>query len=185
MRQKCPVPNGRNPNQTLVGYEDAQMEAIMAMSGAKFSIFLWLLNGCLATELMSSWYVTPSGAKMITYYGPDEECEIFATSTAVNDTLRRVYRSGFEPNVQVIPDQDFERILDYCDGIHAKLFSRNHESYFNPGLTDNRRHSPEFWRLNMLNSVMIFPGTKWCGVGSVAKHNDDLGYHEEADRCCR
>ena len=45
--------------------------------------------------------------------------------------------------------------------------------------------SANLWRLNLLNSLFIFPGTKWCGQGAVAKGYNDLGYHEEADRCCR
>ena len=50
----------------------------------------------------------------------------------------------------------------------------------------SRRKSSAFlWRLNLLNSLFIFPGTKWCGQGAVAEHVDDLGYHEESDRCCR
>ena len=47
------------------------------------------------------------------------------------------------------------------------------------------KSSAFLWRLNLLNSLFIFPGTKWCGQGAVAKGYNDLGYHEEADRCCR
>lgn len=32
---------------------------------------------------------------------------------------------------------------------------------------------------------MIFPGTKWCGVGNVAKNFSDLGRKHEVDKCCR
>ncbi|KAG8177245.1 hypothetical protein JTE90_028700 [Oedothorax gibbosus] len=32
---------------------------------------------------------------------------------------------------------------------------------------------------------IIYPGTKWCGPGDRAKNDDDLGYHEDTDRCCR
>ncbi|KAF6204763.1 hypothetical protein GE061_018925 [Apolygus lucorum] len=31
----------------------------------------------------------------------------------------------------------------------------------------------------------IFPGTKWCGSGSVAEDENDLGSHPETDSCCR
>ncbi|GIY90553.1 hypothetical protein CEXT_689771 [Caerostris extrusa] len=27
--------------------------------------------------------------------------------------------------------------------------------------------------------------TKWCGAGDVSKHDDDLGFHQDTDRCCR
>ena len=41
------------------------------------------------------------------------------------------------------------------------------------------------WSLNMFNRILIFPGTKWCGQGSVAEEYNDIGYHASADRCCR
>ncbi|CAL1298217.1 unnamed protein product [Larinioides sclopetarius] len=32
---------------------------------------------------------------------------------------------------------------------------------------------------------IIMPGTKWCGAGNIAVNDDDLGYFEDVDRCCR
>lgn len=34
-------------------------------------------------------------------------------------------------------------------------------------------------------SRVIFPGTKWCGPGNTAEHDNDLGHFEETDKCCR
>ena len=31
----------------------------------------------------------------------------------------------------------------------------------------------------------IFPGTKWCGNGNIAKHENDFGTQREPDKCCR
>nr|CAD7423980.1 unnamed protein product [Timema monikensis] len=31
----------------------------------------------------------------------------------------------------------------------------------------------------------IYPGTKWCGPGNIAKHFDDVGRYGEEDKCCR
>lgn len=36
-----------------------------------------------------------------------------------------------------------------------------------------------------LSSVLIFPGTKWCGKGDLAQCYDDLGDDQELDMCCR
>ncbi|CAH1968661.1 unnamed protein product [Acanthoscelides obtectus] len=31
----------------------------------------------------------------------------------------------------------------------------------------------------------IYPGTKWCGPGTIATNYSDLGIHEKEDICCR
>ncbi|XP_077485100.1 uncharacterized protein LOC144095188 [Amblyomma americanum] len=36
-----------------------------------------------------------------------------------------------------------------------------------------------------LHSLVIFPGTKWCGPGNVAENDNDLGQAAATDRCCR
>ncbi|KAK3585354.1 hypothetical protein CHS0354_004625 [Potamilus streckersoni] len=33
--------------------------------------------------------------------------------------------------------------------------------------------------------ILIYPGTKWCGVGDNAKDVNDLGEYSETDKCCR
>jgi hypothetical protein len=41
------------------------------------------------------------------------------------------------------------------------------------------------WSLDVLDRILIFPGTKWCGKGTVAETYNDLGVHKSADICCR
>lgn len=31
----------------------------------------------------------------------------------------------------------------------------------------------------------VFPGTKWCGTGDIARNYHDLGEEKDMDRCCR
>ncbi|KAG7210166.1 hypothetical protein KM043_011726 [Ampulex compressa] len=35
------------------------------------------------------------------------------------------------------------------------------------------------------SQIKIVPGTKWCGDGSEATHENDLGFFTETDKCCR
>ena len=123
----------------------------------------------------------------------------------------------------------FDIFQDQCDANHARLFSRDPDSYFDisasapssssssftrkpspvkwdrndimgvgsggasltptsSSLNDfgnNKDPAASLWSLNMFNRILIFPGTKWCGQGSVAEEYGDIGYHAEADRCCR
>jgi len=43
----------------------------------------------------------------------------------------------------------------------------------------SKRHFKQLFRWN------IEPGTKWCGPGNVADHEEDFGKFEVEDRCCR
>ncbi|XP_044737877.1 phospholipase A2-like isoform X2 [Chrysoperla carnea] len=47
----------------------------------------------------------------------------------------------------------------------------------------------EICRNNKVTSMhqggFIYPGTKWCGPGDVAKNYTDLGYNKAEDVCCR
>ncbi|XP_077485099.1 phospholipase A2 imperatoxin-1-like [Amblyomma americanum] len=38
---------------------------------------------------------------------------------------------------------------------------------------------------NAFRSLVIFPGTKWCGGGNIAKNYNDLRKESNTDRCCR
>lgn len=40
-------------------------------------------------------------------------------------------------------------------------------------------------RSSLFASFLMYPGTKWCGRGQLAKANDELGEDNELDVCCR
>lgn len=40
--------------------------------------------------------------------------------------------------------------------------------------------------LGSFKSMLIYPGTRWCGMGNRANHYNDLGFlHSREDACCR
>ncbi|XP_033747321.1 uncharacterized protein LOC117332499 [Pecten maximus] len=58
-------------------------------------------------------------------------------------------------------------------------------AYFN---RDEAQALPEYHerrKRSFFNKYLIFPGTKWCGRGQIAKEYDELGDDQEADVCCR
>ncbi|CAG2182911.1 unnamed protein product, partial [Oppiella nova] len=38
---------------------------------------------------------------------------------------------------------------------------------------------------NFFEGILIFPGTKWCGSGNIAEHENDYGSEKDTDQCCR
>ena len=96
----------------------------------------------------------------------------------LDHSLIKVLKSTEKPGVR-----SKQNILGVWDrnSKKSRLKQKGREIKMNP----KKKTSAFLWRLNLLNSLFIFPGTKWCGQGAVAKGYNDLGYHEEADRCCR
>lgn len=120
--------------------------------------------------------------RLVIYHGPTRDCDI-----ALSDQLEHLV----SVNMTVIPatSRQMSQLIDRCQRVHAMLYRRNPNDYALEERLDITRssssNSKNVWSLNVLNRILIFPGTKWCGQGSVAEHYEDLGYHSEADRCCR
>ena len=145
----------------------------------------WLLGvlACWLLVPMSVAYYNPrpiafvGGHRLVIYHGPTKDCEIAADPLTVN-RYRNVSRT--------VSASKMAKLVERCQEVHARLYARN------PAIVEERRDVVEdndsansLWSLNMFNRILIFPGTKWCGQGSVAEHIFDLGFHSEADRCCR
>ncbi|XP_041378433.1 phospholipase A2 phospholipin-like [Gigantopelta aegis] len=43
----------------------------------------------------------------------------------------------------------------------------------------------EFTRVKRKESLLIYKGTKWCGISNIAAHDNDLGEKKFTDACCR
>lgn len=154
------------------------------------------------------YYVENASKRLVIYHGSSRECDLVGDPKAVSNHLRGLNASSAA--VVELSKPKMSMLIDRCERVHAQLFSRDPEAYFyvstndghsvqwdrSGGLpatsanevvtsTEAKSTTQSLWSLNMFNRVLIFPGTKWCGQGSVAEHYGDIGYHAEADRCCR
>ena len=152
------------------------------------SLLISLLS-YLTTSSANFIGVDTSSNRLAIYHGPLDDCEIL---TDKNLLFPEKYQGElFIPNYEMrkMNGSSFDELLQVCEKIHVRLFFLDRQRYTNPktieGISKLSKSMSTIWKLNPLNSLMIFPGTKWCGVGSIARHQNDLGYHEEADWCCR
>lgn len=77
--------------------------------------------------------------------------------------------------------------LAFANHVYSKQLFRNMET-FDFESNEIVEHSDDGVRSNRSNVERInltLPGTKWCGPGNVADDYDDLGKHEDEDKCCR
>lgn len=94
--------------------------------------------------------------------GEITRCDLFGHRTIIKDIVKNVAWN----RVMHVRKETMDDIIDQC--MHLKTTIR--ESFPVRG-----------WQARNI----IFPGTKWCGAGHVAKHYYDLGSARETDKCCR
>ncbi|GBM90199.1 Phospholipase A2 [Araneus ventricosus] len=111
-------------------------------------------------------------------------CEIFSDDKLTEAILRiskdKLLRRPTRTQMQ--------ELLEECT-----TFSRRRRSVEDNDVTRIEDNDGEYEKTTPLPSPqngpadgwVIFPGTKWCGAGDKAKTDDDLGFHQDTDRCCR
>ncbi|XP_029839518.3 uncharacterized protein LOC8035411 [Ixodes scapularis] len=94
------------------------------------------------------------------------DCNIIGDKALIEVTLNLIPK-GF---INKVTQEEMQYFLEMCDNRDPDKSPVN--SFFkNIG--------------KAFQSLLIFPGTKWCGAGDVANNYDDLGVHKGTDMCCR
>lgn len=117
------------------------------------------------------------------------ECEDFlkvATMTAEDEA-----KSGNFTNIyaEIIKNTDPSKFAELSDAFQTPfkepISSPVQEHSLSKRSTAPLKRSRSKRASMDLSSVLIFPGTKWCGKGDLAQCYDDLGEDQELDMCCR
>lgn len=126
-----------------------------------------------------------------------KECQEFimvATKTAEEEAKSGNFTSVY---AQIIENTDPERFIDLYNIPNAPTRDTGTRDTESRGMETAQEHNlskrstaplkqPRSKRSSLdFNSVLIFPGTKWCGKGDLAQCYDDLGDDLELDMCCR
>ena len=89
-------------------------------------------------------------------------------------------------------DVDFRGLLRQCrlfkKQVRALRIEHHHEEHGDKRSKRNQHDKDDInagSRQKRGASLMIVPGTNWCGAGDRASGYEDLGEHAATDRCCR
>ncbi|XP_054716960.1 group 3 secretory phospholipase A2-like [Uloborus diversus] len=94
-------------------------------------------------------------------------CKVISNREGI-DTLKSMAGEA----LHLVSEQEMEYLLEDCSAMSRKLSPSENEVLIDQEHQQN-------------GLPVIFPGTKWCGAGDIAKNYDDLGLHQDTDRCCR
>ncbi|EEC13548.1 phospholipase A2 precursor, putative [Ixodes scapularis] len=95
-------------------------------------------------------------------------CNAFGSKELIDTMLNEVPDNA----ITTVTEDEMDQFVDLCHNREINATEEAPKSIFNiVG--------------HILQRFVIYPGTKWCGDGTLAKNYDDLGMDREADMCCR
>jgi len=107
-----------------------------------------------------------------------------AASNVRGNVTMRVITGDLEEPLKTL--SDFKGHRRQCQAFMRELQKLKKPAQDRKGLFDtNQVHEAVQDHHRAKRSMFIYPGTKWCGRGSVSTHFDDLGDNIATDKCCR
>lgn len=95
-------------------------------------------------------------------------CNAFGSKDFIDTMLTAVSENA----ITKVTKDEMDKFVNLCHNRELHTTKKAPKSIFN-------------FLGKMLHSFVIYPGTKWCGEGTLAKDYDDLGTNRAVDMCCR
>ncbi|XP_067125209.1 phospholipase A2-like [Centruroides vittatus] len=100
-----------------------------------------------------------------------EDCNLYGDNNVIDYALQDVH----ENRIFHVDKEEMSMIIQNCTEYASKKIQYSDDG--SSGISKIKKI--------IINSLLIYPGTKWCGFGDIAKNYNDLGVEKEADKCCR
>ncbi|XP_014473561.1 PREDICTED: uncharacterized protein LOC106743851 [Dinoponera quadriceps] len=170
-----------------------------------FCLFAFLVPGVVVGyavsdkhEAASTFVSIPTNLERLKNILNDIDTKVKGDLNAKKEALNKIW----DGELRSMLENSFGDHKEYLENIKESILRNSENILAHPGWKKIFEEKPEeptqFNYLNVpssnygdvLNEIkepvrLIFPGTKWCGDGDIAEHDEDLGRLKQLDMCCR
>lgn len=105
-----------------------------------------------------------------------EDCNLYGDNILIGYTLLDVSKD----KIIYVNKSEMASVVQKCTERMTKT-----DVQYSDNLTNTSIKSTIEEYNSIPKTLLIYPGTKWCGAGNIAQNYSDLGQHTETDKCCR